>query len=121
MSSSRNACGFPYNEEEYFSAQPTHKKDVLDPKTSKFGKLEVCSKALHPEFTNPLIDVAEMSIEKGYEPMNWLKPGHEVSLSSLLAAAQRHLNMVKMGIDKNDFELKIDGTPCRTVLHAAQC
>lgn len=92
---------------------------VLDPKKSKEGKLRVCSQALHPEFSYPLIDVAEMSIEKGYAPLNWVN-FETVTAIYLIEACQRHLDRVKMGIDVNDQEEKQDGTPCREVLHMAQ-
>jgi len=95
-------------------------RPILDPKTSKKGKLKVCSKAIHPEFNYPQVDVAEMSIEKGYAPLNWLDPSNKVTTMYLIEAAQRHLDKVKMGVDDNTEERKLDGTPTRTVKHAAQ-
>ncbi len=93
----------------------------LDPKSSKQGKIKVCSKALHPEFSYPLIDIAEMSIEKGYEPLNWLDPKNGVTALYLIEAAQRHLDKVKLGIDINTEEKKLDGTATSIQpYHAAQ-
>lgn len=94
---------------------------ALDPKISKIGKFPICSKALHPEFCYPLVTVSEMSIEKGYEPFNWLKPGHPVTMSYLIAAAQRHLDCLKMGIDINTKETTLDGSSTiNQPHHAAQ-
>jgi hypothetical protein len=93
----------------------------LDPKTSKEGKLKVCSKALHPEFSYPLIAVAEMSIEKGYKPLNWLDKNNKVTMMYLIEAAQRHLDQVKLGIDINTEEKTLDGQPTKNQpFHAAQ-
>lgn len=93
----------------------------LDPKTSKKGKLAVCSKALHPEFSYPLITVAEMSIEKGYKPLNWLDPKNEVTVTYLIEAAQRHLDKVKLGIDVNNDEKTLEGKATKNQpYHAAQ-
>lgn len=97
------------------------KKEELDPKTSKANKKKVSSKALHPEFHYPLVDVAELSIEKGYSPFNWLKEGHPVTTTYLIDAAQRHLDQIKLGIDVNKKEKKLDGTACTAQpYHAAQ-
>lgn len=91
----------------------------LDPKISKKSKLKVCSKALHPEFLYPLIAVSEMSIEKGYEPFNWLTDKN-VTVTYLIEAAQRHLDKIKLGIDVNDNEITLDGASCKNKpLHAA--
>lgn len=96
-------------------------KEWLDPKKSKKGKLKVCSKALHPEFSNPLIEVAELSLEKGYKPLNWLDTNNKVTVMYLIEAAQRHLDKVKMGIDLNTEEKKLDGSQTiNQPLHAAQ-
>lgn len=104
----------------------TNKKsvgDTLDPEKSKAGKINLCSKALHPQFSYPLVQVSEMSIEKGYEPLNWLQPGHKVTMTYLIGAAQRHLDKVKLGIDINTEEKKLDGTDVSLLnqpYHAAQ-
>lgn len=88
---------------------------------SKKHKQKVSSPALHPEFTLPLVDVAELSMEKGYTPLNWLQLGHQVTITQLLDAAQRHLNKVRLGIDINREEKTLDGNPTKTqCLHAAQ-
>lgn len=92
----------------------------LDPKTSKQGKLKVCSHALHPEFSYPLVDVAEMSLERGYAPLNWLNKDNKVTALYLIEAAQRHLDKIKLGIDDNNEEKKLDGSSTRVVKHAAQ-
>lgn len=96
-------------------------ENFLDPKQSKKNKLRVCSKALHPEFSNPLIDVAEMSLEKGYEPLNWLDPKNHVTTTYLIEAAQRHLDQIKMGIDINTEEKTLSGEYTKNQpYHAAQ-
>lgn len=91
----------------------------LDPKKSKEGKLKLCSKALHPEFSYPLVDVAEMSIEKQYEPLNYLDKDTSVTITYLIEAAQRHLDQLKLGIDINDQEKTLDGKPTKTQPHHA--
>lgn len=97
------------------------KEKKLDPKTSKEGKLKVCSKALHPKLSYPLIAVAELSLEKGYEPLNWLNPENKVTALYLIEAAQRHLDQVKLGIDLNTQERRLDGYYCTNKpYHAAQ-
>jgi len=94
----------------------------LDPGVSKLNKKKVCSKGLHPLFSDPLIAVSELSIEKGYEVFNWLKVGQtKVTTTYLIEAAQRHLDQLKLGIDINDQEKKLDGTSTiNKPHHAAQ-
>lgn len=94
----------------------------LNPKKSKEGKLRLCSKALHPEFSYPLINVAEMSIEKGYKPLNWLvRNSPATNASYTIEAAQRHLDKVKLGVDFNTEETKQDGSKIDLEIeHAAQ-
>lgn len=87
---------------------------ALDPSKSKDGKVKLCHPALHPDFTDPLIAVAEVSEEKGYEPLNWLDENSPVTVMYCLNAAQRHLKKVLKGIDINTEEKKLDGTPCKT-------
>lgn len=95
--------------------------EMLDPKKSKEGKLSVCSPAYHPEFHYPLFDVAEMSVEKGYKPLNWLDADTRVTASYLIAAAQRHLDKIKMGVDINTEERALNGEATKfTPYHAAQ-
>lgn len=84
----------------------------LDPKKSKEGKLKLCSPALHPRFSDPLVAVSEMSIEKGYAPLNYLDKDSSVTLTYLLAAAKRHIQKVELGIDINTEEVRQDGTAC---------
>lgn len=103
-----------YNEKE-------GEESWLDPKKSKKDKLRVCSKALHPEFSYPLIEVAELSLEKGYKPLNWLDKDSKVTVTYLVEAAQRHLDKIKMGIDINTEERALDGAPATNQpWHAAQ-
>lgn len=93
----------------------------LDPKISKKDKLKVCSKALHPMFSYPFISVAELSLEKGYKPLNWLEKDSPVTVMYCISAAQRHLDIAKIGIDINREERKIDGSLCENKpLHLAQ-
>ena len=93
----------------------------IDSVTSKDNKEKVSSPALHPLFTRTLVTVAELSVEKGYEPLNWLNPDNKVTVIKLLDAAQRHMDLVRMGYDVNDKEVKLDGTPCKTKpTHSAQ-
>lgn len=84
----------------------------LDPKKSKLGKLNLASKALHPRFEEMLAEVAEMSIEKGYEPLNWLDSQNEVTVLKLVSAAKRHEKKFLKGIDTNDEEVTLDGKAC---------
>lgn len=84
----------------------------LDPKKSKLGKLNLASKALHPRFEEMLAEVAEMSIEKGYEPLNWLDPQNEVTVLKLVSAAKRHEKKFLKGININDEEVTLDGYFC---------
>lgn len=86
---------------------------VLNPETSKQGKKALCSQALHPELCDPLIDVSEMSIEKGYTPLNYLDKDSKVTVTYCLAAAKRHLQKAEMGIDLNTEELGLDGLPTK--------
>lgn len=93
----------------------------LDPVEAKKGKFPVCSRAYHPELHYPLIIVAEMSLEKGYSPLNWLPQESPVTSMYLINAAQRHLDKVKLGIDLNQEETKMDGTKIEgEIYHAAQ-
>lgn len=95
--------------------------NTLDPNKSKKDKFPVCSTALHPEFSYPLVAVAELSIEKGYKPLNWLDKNNNVTVNYLISAAQRHLDLVKLGVDINDQETTLDGKPTKNKpFHAAQ-
>lgn len=98
-----------------------NKKTHLDPKTSKKGKLNLASPALHPEMISLLAAVAEMSVEKGYKPLNWLDKDSPVTVMYCLNASDRHKQKVKLGIDYNTEEKKLDGTPVsQQVMHLAQ-
>lgn len=93
---------------------------VLNPTLSKKGKLALASPALHPLFLQLLAEVAVMSEEKGYEPLNYLRDDSPVTISYLLNAAERHKQKVKLGIDINNEERKMDGTPTSiTPMHLA--
>lgn len=81
----------------------------LDPTTSKIGKLALASHALHPYFLTLLAEVAEMSVEKGYEPLNWLKNDSPVTVMYCLNAAERHQQKAKLGIDYNTEEKTLNG------------
>ncbi len=80
----------------------------LDPKTSKLGKEIVDSDALHPDFTELLAKVADVSISKGYVPFNWLHNDSFVKVSALLKASARHFRLAKKGINVNK-EVDLDG------------
>lgn len=82
---------------------------LLDPKTSKLNKEIVDSVALHPDFIAELAKVAQVSVEKGYVPFNWLFKDSETRVSTLLAAHARHLRLAKKGINNNT-EVKLDGS-----------
>jgi len=93
----------------------------LDPMQSKKGKLPLASSALHPKFLELLAEVAEMSIEKGYRPLNWVLEDSPVTLMYCLNAAERHANKVKRGFDINSEEKTLQGLPTtNTPLHMAQ-
>lgn len=96
-------------------------KMSLDPKTSKKDKKKVSSKAYHPEMHLPLIPVADMSIEKNYEPFNWLDSNNEVTMTYLIDAAQRHLDKIKLGIDINTEEKTPTGERCKNQPYHAAC
>lgn len=98
------------------------KPKILDPHISKEGKKKLCSEALHPELWHPLVDVAELSLEKGYEPFNWLEKGKaSTHLLYWFNAAQRHFDKAKMGFDINDEEKTLSGEPTKTKpAHLAQ-
>lgn len=101
--------------------QPINKAAKLDPATSKKGKLKLASPALHPEMISLLAEVAELSIEKGYEPLNWLKEDSAVTVSYCLNAGDRHRQKAKLGFDRNTEEKHLDGTPTEIQpLHLAQ-
>lgn len=94
---------------------------ALDPKKSKEGKLKLASNALHPEFITLLAEVAEMSVEKGYTPLNWLEKDSPVSVTYCLNAAERHRQQAKLGIDRNTEEKTLDGDPTKLQpMHLAQ-
>ncbi len=94
---------------------------TLDPTQSKKGKLALASTALHPKFQELLAEVAELSVEKGYKPLNWIEKDSRVSVMYCLNAAERHAHKVKMGIDRNTEEYRLDGKRCLTTpLHMAQ-
>lgn len=83
----------------------------LDPHKSKEGKVKLCSRALHPTLHYPLVDVAELSLEKGYKPFNFLEEGKESTrVMYWVEAAQRHIDKYKMGFTLNKEEKKLDGT-----------
>lgn len=84
----------------------------LNPKSSKVGKLELVSRALHPDFEVLLAKVAALSVEKGYQPLNWLDPDNAVTVTKLMAAARRHENKTLKGIDINDEEKTLEGKLC---------
>lgn len=91
----------------------------LNPKDSKKGKPDLASVALHPDFDELLAQVAEVSVEKGYEPLNWLEPNNEVTVTKLISAARRHENMFRSGHDYNQ-ETKLGGERCSiTAQHLA--
>lgn len=91
----------------------TNPKDKLDPKKAKEGKLNLASKALHPMFEELLAIVAEASLEKGYEPLNWLNPKNEVTILKLISASKRHINKFIKGTNINEEEKTLLGEPCK--------
>lgn len=93
----------------------------LDPKKSKEGKLALASTALHPKMLTLLAEVAELSVEKGYPPLNWIQEGSPVTVMYCLNAGERHSQKAKLGIDYNDEERDMNGNPCKTKpMHLAQ-
>ena len=86
----------------------------VNPKDSKKGKQNICNPALHPEFSDPLIVVADMSIEKGYNPLNWLDETSPVTVSYCIAASLRHIKKFQMGFTINNEETTIDGIPTKS-------
>lgn len=104
---------------EYFTNikyEDFHRSYSLDPATSKQGKEVVDSEALHPDFVASLAKVAQVSIEKGYAPFNWLEQDSPVRVSTLLQAHARHVRLAKLGFDDNQ-EKKLDGTNVSVVAH----
>lgn len=88
----------------------------LDPAKSKVGKEIVDSQALHPSFVEELAKVAEVSVQKGYEPFNWIKLDSSTRVSTFLQAGQRHLNKAKKGYDTNH-EKRLDGSDITITTH----
>lgn len=86
---------------------------ALDPRTSKLGKLNLASPALHPDFEEALARVSQVSIEKGYDPLNWLDPKNSVTVLNLIGAAKRHIRSSVLGYNNNQ-ESRQDGTKCPT-------
>lgn len=114
-------CRDTYDETGGQESWVTYAKTKLDPKKSKEGKLKLASSALHPEMITLLAQVAELSVEKGYEPLNWIKDESEVTVMYCLNASERHKQKAKLGIDINDEEKTLDGEPTKIQpLHLAQ-
>ncbi len=110
-----------YPENSLLKFRELHTVSKLDPKKSKEGKLPLNSPALHPEFCNPLVLVAEMSREKKYEPLNWLDEDSTVTLSYLDGAIMRHLQKAMMGFNKNTEEKTLEGNPTKNQPYHYAC
>lgn len=94
-------------------------KKALDANTSKKGKLPIAE--VHPWMLEELAKVSQMSKEKGYEVLSWIKPEFNGKfLEYLASAADRHAIAFKSGADLNQ-ELKMNGDPVETlVYHTSQ-